>query len=270
MKVSFITVCYRTPDLIRNLLRGVEDAKFSFPYEYFLVDNGDDGTAEMVENLFPWVHVIKAGANLGFAKGNNLAIQKAQGEYIMLINPDLIVFPGEMEKLVTEADCQSDAAIFGPCLDTPNGTRQDTCTRFPSPLIPILNRTFLGKFSMGRRFLDHFHLRDVDMTHMLDVDSVYGAAMLIRRMALQKIGAFDERFFMYYEDVDLCRRAWKAGWRVVWIPQARFVHYHQRESSIRMPWEVLTNRLVRIHIKSAFQYFWKYRKEALPHRPHRS
>lgn len=258
-KVSFVTVCYRTPDLIRLLLKGIEEARFAFPFEYFLVDNGRDGTAQMVRERFPWVTVIEPTSNRGFAAGNNLAFQLAQGEYVMLVNPDLTVFRDEMEKLLAFADAAPQAGIIGPRVENPNGTRQESCTRLPTLFIPAYRRTFLGRTPFGRRALDQFLMRDVSHEEPHDVDAVYGAAMLIRRPVLQQVGHFDERFFMYYEDVDLCRRAKTAGWNVCYAPVARFSHYYQRESRIRAPWELLTNRLAREHIASGVKYFLKYR-----------
>lgn len=258
MKVSFITVCYRTPNLVRLLLRGIEEAHFAFPFEYLLVDNGGDGTADMVRERFPWVTVIDPGANLGFAKANNLAIAQAKGEYVMLTNPDLTVFAGEMEKLIATADVLPESGVFAPWIESPNGTRQENCVRFPHVFIPAYQRTILGRLPWAKRALHAYHMRDVDHGVLHDADSVYGAAMLIRQDVIQKIGGLDERFFMYYEDVDFCRRVWEAGWKVTFVPHARFVHYHQRESLIRAPWELVTNRLVRIHIASAVRYFMKY------------
>lgn len=263
-KISFITVCYNTPNLIRVLLRGVEQTGFSFPYEYFLVDNGNDGTADMVRERFPWVIVIRPGENTGFAKGNNMAIKMAQGEYVMLINPDLVLFQGEVEKLLAAAEAHPNTAILGPRVERPDGLRQRTCTRLPTLGIPAYKRTFLGKLPMGRKALAHFEMEDTDHDRAHEPDTLYGAALLIRTKAFNDIGILDERFFMYYEDMDLCRRAWKQGWRVLYVPDARVVHYHQRESLIRYPWELFTNRLVRIHIASGIKYFWKYRNEPHP------
>lgn len=258
-KVSFVTVCYRTPHLIRVLLKGIEEAKFSFPFEYFLVDNGGDGTAQMVRERFPWVTVIESADNIGFGAGNNIAFRQATGDYVMLINPDLTVFSGEMEKLLAFGDTTPDAGIVGPLVQDPNGERQESCTREPNLLMPLYRRTGLGRTPWGRRAVDTYLMRDVSHDAPHDTHAVYGAAMLIRRPVLERVGHFDERFFMYYEDVDLCRRAREAGFRVVYAPVARFAHYHQRESRIRTPWDLIKNRLARIHIASSVKYFLKYR-----------
>ena len=263
-KVSFVTVAYKTPHLIRLLLKGVEAAKFAFPFEYILVDNGGDGTAAMVRERFPWVTVIEPGENLGFAKGNNLGIHQASGEYVMLTNPDLTIFPGEMEKLVAFAEANPVAGLVGPRLEHPNGERQVTCTRFPHIAIPAFRRTFLGKMPFGKRIVASHLMEDVDHTQSHDADVLYGAAILARRHVLAEIGHFDERFFMYYEDVDLCRRAWEKGWRVVYAPVARFAHYHARESMIANPLELFTKPTTRYHIASSIRYHLKYRGVPLP------
>ncbi|MBD3250920.1 glycosyltransferase [Candidatus Uhrbacteria bacterium] len=263
-RVTFVTVCYNTPHLVRLLLRGLEESGCNIPYEYLLVDNGSDGTAEMVRTRFPWVRVIQPGRNLGFAKANNLAFAEAQGEYVMLINPDLTFFPGEVERLIAFAEACPEAGVIGPRLENPNGERQETCTRFPHPLMPVFSRTFLGRLPWGRRALQRYHMHDVSHEVPHEADAIYGAAVLIRKRVLEEVGDLDERFFMYYEDVDFCRRTWEMGWKVVYAPVARFVHYHQRESMISAPWQVLTNRLVRIHITSGVRYFMKYRGKPLP------
>ncbi|MEN9557718.1 MAG: hypothetical protein RL141_87 [Candidatus Parcubacteria bacterium] len=256
--ISFVTVCHRTPHLIRLLLQGVERAGFTFPFEYFLVDNGRDGTAEMVRERFPWVTVIDAGTNRGFGAGNNIALRETRGKYVMLINPDLTLFPGEMEKLLAFAEGVPDVGIIGPRVENPDGSRQESCTRLSTPLIPLYRRTPLGRTPWGVRAVDRYFMRDTSHHDPHDAEAVYGAAMLIRREVLDTVGMFDERFFMYYEDEDLCRRAAAAGWRVHYAPVARFVHYHQRESRIRAPWEILTNRMARAHIASGVKYLLKY------------
>lgn len=264
-KVSFITVCYRTPGLIRQLLKGVEAAALPFEFEYFLVDNAaGDGTGAMVREEFPWVKIIDKQGNVGFGAGNNLAFREAKGEYVMLVNPDLTFFKGEMEKLLTFADAHPDIGFIGPKLLNPDRSLQRSFHRFPSPLIPVYRRTRLGRTSRGKKKVERYLMLDVDPANVQDVDGLFGAAILIRRPALEAIGEFDEKFFMYFEDVDLCRRAWEKGWRVTYAPVAEFVHYHQRESELKHFWDLLMKRVPREHIKSAIYYFWKYRGKGHP------
>ncbi len=265
MKVSFITVFYRTPGLIRQLLKGVEAASPSFAYEFFLVDNASgDETIPMVRERFPWAITIASSVNGGFGAGNNLALSRAQGEYVMLLNPDLTVFPGEMEKLVEFADAHPDYAFFGPRLLHPDRTIQRSFHRFPTAMIPLYRRTPLGRTHWGKRAIDNYLMQDANPETWQDVDGLFGSAILIRRSALEIIGNFDERFFMYYEDTDLCRRAWESGYKVCYTPAAVFVHYHQRESEVKRVWQLATNPLVRAHIKSGIRYFLKYRGKKHP------
>jgi N-acetylglucosaminyl-diphospho-decaprenol L-rhamnosyltransferase len=264
-RITFVTVCFHTPGLIRQLLKGFEDAKLSFSFEYILVDNGvGDGTGEMVRERFPWVRVIDAPGNIGFGAGNNLAFREAKGDYVMLLNPDLTIFAGEIEKLLAFADANPDIGLIGPKLLNPDRSLQRSFHRFPTPFIPIYRRTFLGRLERGEKAIKAYLMEDADPNVTQDVDGLFGAAILIRRPALDQIGEFDERFFMYFEDVDLCRRAWENGWRVCYAPITEFVHYHQRESEVKHVWHVATNRVLREHIKSAFRYFLKYKGKKHP------
>jgi N-acetylglucosaminyl-diphospho-decaprenol L-rhamnosyltransferase len=266
-KVSFVTVCYRTPHLIRLLLKGVEDADFAFDHEYFLVDNSPgDGTGDMVKSRYPWVEVIDTPRNVGFGAGNNHALRRARGEYIMLVNPDLVIFPGEMEKLVTFLDEHPDVGFAGPMLLHPDGAMQYSCYRFPGPLIPIYRRSLLGRTPWGKRAVDHYLMKElVKQNRAMEVDALMGSAILIRRKALEEIGMFDEKYFMYFEEVDICRRAWHYNWRVAYVPHVKMVHYHARESVVSWPWQIFTHKLARAHIGSALYYFWKYRNAKHPH-----
>ncbi len=265
MKVTFITVGYHTPHLLRQLFRGVEAAEFSFPHEYLLVNNAPgDGTSEYIRQRFPWVKVIDAPGNVGFGRANNLAAREATGEYLMLLNPDITVFKGQMETLLEEADRVPSAGIFGPKLLNPDRSVQRWFYRFPSPGVPIYRRTPLGKTKRGNRVLDRYFMKDQNPDESMEVDGFFGSALLVRRNVFEELGGFDERFFMYFEDIDLCRRTWEKGWRIQYVPSSMFVHYHQRSSDVRNPIQILRNRLAREHIKSGVRYFWKYRNSPHP------
>jgi len=257
--VTFITVNYKTPHHIRHLLKGVEEAEFEFPYEYILVDNNSgDETISMVHQRYPWVRTIESKANVGYGAGNNLALNEARGKYLLLCNPDLTIFPGEVEAWIEWMEARTDVAISGPRILNPDGTDQESCYRFPSIVTPVFRRTILGRLPIAKKSINHYTMKEMDRAVEQDVDWVLGAAMLIRRDALEKIGAFDERFFMYFEEADICRRAWTQGFRVSYTPVARFMHYHARESRIRFPWEFVSNKLARIHVISGLKYFIKH------------
>lgn len=258
-RISFITVGYKHLHHVRHLLSGVEQAKLDVPFEYLFVDNASgDGSDAMVRERFPWVNVITAEENRGYGAGNNLALKHVRGEYVLLCNPDVLVFPKEIEAWIAWMDTRPDVAISGPRVLNPDGSDQESCYRFPSIWTPLLRRTVLGALPWLRSSVERHVMKDMDRSREQDVDWVLGAAMLIRKSALEKIGHFDETFFMYYEEADICRRAWESGFRVTYFPESRFIHYHKRGSRIRYPWEIMTNKLARIHIQSAIKYFFKY------------
>ncbi|MEI7511847.1 MAG: glycosyltransferase family 2 protein [Candidatus Uhrbacteria bacterium] len=265
LKVSFVTVNYKMTHFVRHLLQGIQDARLPFSFEYFLVDNAsDDGVLEMAASRFPWVKTALAKGNNGFGAGNNEVLPQAKGEYIVLMNPDTVVFPGEIDAWITWMDQHQDVGASGPRILNPDGTDQNTTCRFPSLLTPVYRRTILGNTPWGKKALKQYLMEDMDRNSDQDVDWVQGSALCIRRSVLDQIGHFDERFFMYFEDADLCRRVWKAGHRVAYVSGARIVHYHGRGSMIRYPWQLITNRLTRAHIWSSIQYFIKYRGEKVP------
>ncbi|HVM90810.1 MAG TPA: glycosyltransferase family 2 protein [Verrucomicrobiae bacterium] len=264
-KVSFVTVNYKMPHFVRHLLQGVQDAGLPFSFEYFLVDNASgDGVLEMVAERFPWVKRMAMERNAGFGVGNNRALAEAKGEYVVFLNPDTVVFPGELEAWIDWMDKRPDVGASGPRVINPDGTDQQTTCRFPTLLTPVYRRTLLGKTPWGKKALSAYLMDGMDRSREQDVDWVQGSALCIRRSVLEKTGPFDERFFMYFEDADLCRRVWKSGSRVAYVPKARIVHYHGRGSMIRWPWQVVTNRLTRTHIVSSLKYFLKYRGERDP------
>ncbi len=264
-KVSIITVNYKKPHHVRNLLKSIEAIELEMPFEFLLVDNASgDGSATMIEEQFPWVRLLPLEENIGFGPGNNEGMSRAQGEYLFICNPDLVLDRGEVEKWIDWMDRHPDIGISGPRLLNPDGTDQDSYYRFPKVYTPILRRTPLGKMKWAKRENHRYTMREHPRTESTDVDWVLGAAMMIRKNVAVELDFFDPNIFLYFEDTDLCRRAWEAGHRVAYTPDAKCMHYHARESVTSWPWQAITNRMTRLHIKSAVQYFWKHRGKPLP------
>ncbi len=267
--VSFVTVNYKMVHFVRHLLQYLETKQPAFSFEFFLIDNGSgDGAVEMVRERFPWVRVIALPHNVGLSAANNQALKEARGKYILHLNPDLILFPGELEKWVTWMESRPDVGLSGPRLLNPDGTDQASCYHFPHLWMPLYRRTFLGKTRHGKRHDDYYLMREMDRAQENEVDWVLGAAMLIRRDVLEKIGHFDERFFLYFEDTDVCRRVWEEGFKVCYVPTAKLVHYYGHASRTVHPWEIIKNKTTRIHVASAIKYFLKYRKSPNPRENH--
>ncbi len=179
----------------------------------------------------------------------------------MILNADLILFKDALWQMIEYLENNPQIGLLGPQLLNFNGSIQDSAYRFYRPLTIIYRRTFLGRTKMGKADLDRFLMKDRDHRVPFDVDWLLGAALMVRRRALEEVGLMDERFFLYFEDVDWCRRYHDAGWRVVYLPAAKMHHYHGRVSKKRNGLgDILFNKYAWIHIASAIKYFLKYKK----------
>lgn len=259
MDLSIIILSYRSARLVRQCLKTIRLCDPQVSHEVIVVDNGSgDGCGEIVRREMPEARFIDAGANLGFAAGNNLGIRQAQGRYLLLINPDITVKPGSIEASLRFMEENPDVGICGPKLVRGNGQADESCFRYPSPWTPLCRRTVIGKTGFGHRELDRYLMADFDRAATRDVDWVLGAAMLVRRKAMEAVGRLDEQYFLYFEDADWCRAFRQAGWRIVYFAGAEMVHYHEKESAKGNPLISLIKPAFRAHIASCFKYFRKW------------
>jgi len=214
---------------------------------------------EVINDLFPSVRQLKFEENLGYAKGVNQGLKHTRYPYILILNPDIVVSPFAVKRLVTFMEQNPFVGITGPRLINFNGTTQYSYSRFYTPYVILLRRTLLGSFPFAKKTLDWFHMAGtISFTHPTAADWLMGSALLVRRDAIEKVGNMDEQFFMYFEDVDWCRRFWLAGYSVVYVPRAVMHHYHQRASHQMGVMDILFNSLTRTHIRSAVLFFRKY------------
>ncbi len=264
MKLSIIIVNYNTRTLTGDLIESLLEQKLAAT-EIIVVDNasGDDSVA-FLRSDFPEVKVIANPENVGLAAGVNTAFKEAKGEYYLILNPDMISTPGSVAALLSFLDKNPRVGMCGGKLLSPNHKLQYSCFRFYRPLTIIYRRSFLGKTRAGRTEIDRFLMKDFDHNSERDVDWLLGACMAVRAKTVREVGGMDERFFMYFEDVDWCRRVWQAGWRVTYVPTAIFYHYYQQSSRRGSIFGLFTSRPAREHVKSAFKYFWKYKDSNLP------
>jgi N-acetylglucosaminyl-diphospho-decaprenol L-rhamnosyltransferase len=259
MDISVIIVNYQREDNVLKCLTSLAQADWGdLTHETIVVDNAAVGDLEQVAAAFPEVKIIRNEKNLGMGAGNNLGAKNSQGKYLLVLNHDTMVKADAIIKLYQHLQENNKAAIVGPKLLNPDGSLQYSCFRFPKIHTPILRRTFLG--SLAPRALDNFLMKDYDHTMTKAVDWLMGSCFLIRREILEKDGhVFDEKYFMYFEDTDLCRRVKeKHNQEVVYHPEAVVVHDHGRGSAEK-PWYVapFTDRLAREHLKSWFKYFFR-------------
>lgn len=265
MDISIIIVNYRARGLVKQCLKSIRRAAIRPSYEVFVVDNDSrDAMGEMLREDFPEVKGILMPKNIGFAAANNAAMREAKGRYIFILNPDTELLPGTIEKMLQAMETDATIGILAPKLIHPDRTRQESVHRFPSPLVPIYRRTPIGRTTKAKAALDRYFLRDKTMTDTTEVDWAEGAALFVRRKAIDVVGMFDERFFVYFEDADWARRFWEKGWSVVYLPSAEIIHYHRRESADGSWFTGLFKAVTRIHIMSAIKYFLKWKDKDLP------
>lgn len=255
MDLSIVIVNYKSKEKIKKCLKSILLADLSgLNWELIVVENdsGDDLSDLLTD--FKNSKLIKSDKNLGMGGGNNLGIKIAQGEFILILNPDTELKPEAIKTLFRYIKENKDVYIIGPKLLNPDLSLQYSCSYFPRPWTPIFRRTFIGKFF--QKHLDWFLMKDFDHKSTREVDWLMGSCLLIRS---DDFDGFDERFFMYFEDIDVCRRAWHYGKKVVYHPEAEVIHHHARESA-KKPWYlgVIKSKLTREHIKSWFRYFLKW------------
>jgi GT2 family glycosyltransferase len=260
LKFSIVIVNYYSGLLSKACIQSVRKTYAGTDYEVIVVDNDSkDDSREILTSEIDNIKVKFTGKNLGYAKAVNIAISETSGEYIILLNPDIVALKDGITELIKFMDENPKVGIASGQLINPNGSIQDSGFRFYKPITILYRRTFFRHFPWAKRHLDRIFMHDTDFTKNQKVDWVLGACMCIRRSALEKVGLMDERFFLYFEDMDWCRRFWKLGWEVWYVPRARFAHYHKRESAQEQGVFIFLNPVARIHISSGFKYFMKYR-----------
>jgi GT2 family glycosyltransferase len=222
MDISVIIVGWNAKHYLELCLESLAAAPPRRSMEIIVVDNASaDGSAEMIEARFPHVKLIKSNENLGFAKGNNVAIRQCQGRYIALVNPDVIVFSGCLDALADFLDQNPKVGNVGPRVFNPDMTQQSTCRRFPTLWNNFCSATGMASALKKSKFFAGEHMWFFPHDRTLPVDVLVGCFSMIRREAFDTVGLLDENLFMYGDDVDWCRRCWKAGWQVVFFPGAK-------------------------------------------------
>jgi len=257
MDISIIIVNYKSKDKLIACLDSIAKTNFGgVNYETIVVDNnsGDD----LVDLNYSNLKIVVSSDNLGMGAGNNLGIKNSSGEYILISNPDIIFEPDTILKLYNYFKADKTIGLIGPKLINPDGSLQYSCICFPKLYIPLLRRTGIGSFFSST--LDHYLMKHTDHNQIQKVDWLLGACFMVRRSEI-KDKLFDERYFMYFEDVDLCRQINNRGQQVIYYPVVKVIHNHARQSA-GLPWykALFKDKIAREHLKSAFRYFHKWRK----------
>jgi GT2 family glycosyltransferase len=220
MDLSVVILNYNTKQLLRTCLQSVFNSITSYKLEVIVADNGsNDGSVEMLRNEFPQVKIVENGTNLGFAAGNNPGIKISTGRYILLLNTDTEVRPNTLDECIRKMDSDEKIGVLGCKVLLPSGKLHEASRRrFPNPA-----NAFLRLF--GFRKYSNYNYQNVSVDQEMEVDSVVGAFLMIRKSVIDKIGLLDESFFMYGEDLDWCWRVKEAGYKVLYFPRVEITHY---------------------------------------------
>jgi GT2 family glycosyltransferase len=230
--LSVSVVSYKTRTLLGECLDALAQQRDSIDMDVTVVDNASsDGSAEMVAERFPWVHLIRNAYNRGFGAAHNQALANAPGRYWLVLNSDAAPRPDACRALVDFMDANPRVAVSGPKLRHPDGAVQPTRRRFPKVATLFLESTQLQRLWPKNAVLRRYNVEDRSADEPQDVDWLVGACLCVRAEAAREVGLFDERYFFYSEDLDWCRRFRRAGWRVSYAPSAEVIHVEGASAS---------------------------------------
>lgn len=274
MKVSIITVNFNHKYFPKLQVEAIEKSKCDFDFEIIYVDNASTDPISMgfLEHAAndKRIKLIKSTKNLGFAGGNNLGVKNSTGDIIFILNPDTAVYPDTLQKMVSYLEKHGDGngsgkhtptarvGILGPQLVYSDGTIQESCRRDMSFIDLAIKRTALRHMPGFKSRLKKYLMSDFDHNKTQKVELLTGAAMMIPRSVFEQVGGFDDRYFLFMEDFDLCKKIRKAGYDIIYYPEAKVEHYHKRLSGGNF-FTMLTKRVFWLHVQSATKYFWKWR-----------
>jgi exopolysaccharide biosynthesis polyprenyl glycosylphosphotransferase len=255
--LSIIIVNYNSRELLKNCLQSIQSNIEIQEVEIFVADNDShDGSVEMVRNNFPEVEIIANESNVGYSKAINQAIRPSLGKYILILNADTIVTPGAIQTLLSFMENHPDCGVSGPKLSYPDGKLQYSCRTYQTFKTILFRRTILGNIFPGSKVLRDHLMLDWDHCQEREVDWLQGSALMVRRSSINQTGPMDERYFLYFEDVDLCYRMKNGGWKVRYVPQAEVIHYYRRASYGKS----IFNRDLLVHLTSMLRYHDKWSK----------
>ncbi|MCX6378162.1 MAG: glycosyltransferase family 2 protein [Armatimonadetes bacterium] len=249
--LSIVIVSYNTREMLRDCLNALPAGAQDLTTEVFVVDNNSpDGSIEMVQKEFPSVICIANRDNAGFTKANNQALKLAQGEFVVILNPDTETELRSMTTLVNFLREHTDTGAVGPKLLNTDGSLQHNGRRFPTPYREFLGHSGLANWNRVKFDREMEYGRE-DFNILAEVDQVSGACMMVPKRVMDEVGMLSEDFYMYYEEVEWCWRIRQAGYKVYYVPDARVVHHWM--GSVRQASHAMPARM----FKSALTYYQK-------------
>jgi GT2 family glycosyltransferase len=240
MDLSIIIVTWNSQEYIRNCLDSIFLSSGNFNSEVIAVDNGSsDQTTKIVEELYPHVNLIQNKTNLGYAKANNQGIEEARGEYILLLNPDTQVLEDALSLMHEFMEQNQKVGALGPKLLNPDRTVQSSCREFPTFSTLIWEFLGISQLFPKSKVFGRWRMGYFDFDKLKEVDQPMGSCLMLRRKILEDVGIFDENFEMFFNDVDLCYRIKKSGWKIYFYPDAKVIHHKgasTRKAKAKMIW----------------------------------
>jgi hypothetical protein len=272
VETSILILNFRAANFCKKLLQSIKKFSPTSEFEIILIDNFSGKNEfhklkkiceKFPENFSARISIFQTKKNRGFAAGVNFGLKKCRGEFIALLNPDIEILQlRTFEKLIQFLRENPRAAAVGPRLIFPNGKTQDSFRRFPSisdlaiKRIPFLRKIFAARL---RKFL----LWEIDFSRPVAVDWLVGAFLVFRKKTAEKIGNFDERFFLFFEDTDFCRRLREKNWEIFFVPHFSARHAETRLSETQKWWKIFITKMGRVHLFSAVKYFLKFTRRKI-------
>jgi len=255
MKLSICIVNFNAKEYLRKCLESIYATSSKESFEIIVVDNASsDGSQEMIEQNFKKVRLIKNSENLGFAKANNQALKASNGEYLFVLNNDTIVSNNSLDILIKFMKEHPEVGACGPKILNADGTIQHQCKRgFPTPWNSLSYFLKLDKLFPKSKLFGGYLLTYLDSEKIQEVNSLSGAAMLVKDKIIKEVGYMDENYYLYADDIDWCYRIKKAGWKIYYLPEAQIIHYGGKGGTAKKPY-----RNIYYFYRTAFLFYRKH------------
>lgn len=254
--IDVLVVNFNTAALLQPMFDALRQADSAKLASYLVVDNASvDNSLECLAKVCPEAVLVSNNKNVGFGRANNQLLEHLQGKYALLLNTDAFVAPDTLAKTIEYMDAHPDCGVLGVRLVGRDGDLQPCCRYFPTPLNVFVGRTGLGRFFPGLKMVDEMTW---DHDSVRECDWLPGCFYLVRREVLDQVGLFDPRYFLYYEEVDHCKRVKQAGWKVVYYPHTTVVHIGGESSKSVAELDAASRQISTLQIESELLYFRKH------------
>lgn len=252
--LSIIIISHNHAHYLPPCLNSLYKYAQGFFFEIILIDNkSDDNTVEVVKNNFPEIILIENKKRYSFAKNNNIGISHSKGRYVLLLNPDTTFSDNALKKMIEFMDEHREAGIAACKLLNPDGTVQDSCRRFPTPLAILFRGFNLFKWFGNLKFYQRYLMLDFDHNQLREIDWALGAFLFVRREVIERVGVMDEKYPLYHEDTDWCFRVKKSKWKIYYVPHISITHHYLRTSA-----KGFINKRKILHFISICRFFSKH------------